>query len=154
MSASLRNGRVQSLMVLLRLSGSSGALISNCSMYDSRWPPLKPYKTAMQSHVSSIVHACVHQIFIWFCCALFYCYMIYSWWFVWCFTHILQGLCSLSGQTSYRKISWSLEAERLGVIMLVSLWNLKISRSALLSGCLSNFRWLENSKPESSRDLT
>ena len=30
---------------------------------------------------------------------------------------------SLSGKTSYRQISWSLEAVRLGVIMIVSLWN-------------------------------
>ena len=40
------------------------------------------------------------------------------------------GLDSLSAQ-SY-KISWSLEAERLDVIMIVSLWN--------LTSCLSNFR--------------
>ena len=36
----------------------------------------------------------------------------------------IQGLYSLSGKTSYRQISWSLEAARLGVIMNVSLWNL------------------------------
>ena len=35
-----------------------------------------------------------------------------------------QGLYSLSGKTSYRQISSSLEAARLGVIMIVSLWNL------------------------------
>ena len=34
-----------------------------------------------------------------------------------------QGLYSLSGKTSYRQISWSLEAARLDVAMVVSLWN-------------------------------
>ena len=33
------------------------------------------------------------------------------------------GIHSLSGKTSYHKISWSLEAARLYVIVLVSLWN-------------------------------
>ena len=32
------------------------------------------------------------------------------------------GLYSLSGKTSYRQISWSLEAARLDVAMVVSLW--------------------------------
>ena len=36
----------------------------------------------------------------------------------------LQGLYSLSVKTSYRQISRSLEAARLGVIMIVSFWNL------------------------------
>ena len=35
-----------------------------------------------------------------------------------------QGLYSLSGKMSYRQISWSLEAARLYVAMVVSLWNL------------------------------
>ena len=52
----------------------------------------------------------------------------------------LQGLYSLSGKTSYRKISWSLGAARLGVIMIVSLWNLTGISAALLPRCLSNFR--------------
>ena len=34
------------------------------------------------------------------------------------------GIYSLSGETSYRQISWSLETAKLGVIMIVSLWNL------------------------------
>ena len=34
------------------------------------------------------------------------------------------GLYSLSGKTSYRHISWSLEAARFDVIIIVSLWNL------------------------------
>ena len=44
--------------------------------------------------------------------------------------HLL-GLYSLSGKTSYRKISWSLEAARFGF---------KLFQSALLPRCLSNFR--------------
>ena len=43
-----------------------------------------------------------------------------------------QGLYSLSGKTSCRQISWSLEAARLDVIMIISLWNLTV--------CLSHFR--------------
>ena len=49
-------------------------------------------------------------------------------------------LYSLSGKTSYRQISRSLEAARLGVIVIVSLWNLTDSSAALLPECLSNFR--------------
>ena len=52
----------------------------------------------------------------------------------------IQGLYSLSGKTSYRQISWSLEAARLGVIMIVSLWNLTGISAALLPRCLLNFR--------------
>ena len=37
--------------------------------------------------------------------------------------HFVEGLCSLSGWT-YGKISRSLEATRLGVMMIMSLWNL------------------------------
>ena len=51
-----------------------------------------------------------------------------------------QGLYSLSGKTSCRQISWSLEAARLGVIMIVSLWNLTGIPAALLPRCLLNFR--------------
>ena len=36
-------------------------------------------------------------------------------------THILQGFYSLNEKTSNRQISWSLEAARLDVIMIVSL---------------------------------
>ena len=55
------------------------------------------------------------------------------------------GLYSLSGKTSYRQISWSLEAARLSVIVIVSHWNLTGISAALLPRCLSNFRaeiWL------------
>ena len=50
------------------------------------------------------------------------------------------GLYSLSGKTSYRKISWSLEAARFGFQLFQSLWNLAGTSAALLSRCLSNFR--------------
>ena len=51
-----------------------------------------------------------------------------------------QGLYSLSGKTSYRKISWSLEAARFGFKLFQSLWNLAGTSAALLPRCLSNFR--------------
>ena len=47
---------------------------------------------------------------------------------------------SQSSKTSYRKISWSPEAARLSVIIIVSLWNLTGISAALLPMCLSNFR--------------
>ena len=40
-------------------------------------------------------------------------------------------LYSISGRTSYRKISWSLEAARLDVIMIVSLWDVTGISAAL-----------------------
>ena len=50
------------------------------------------------------------------------------------------GLHSLSGKTSYRKITWSLEAARFGFKLIQSLWNLAGTSAALLPRCLSNFR--------------
>ena len=50
------------------------------------------------------------------------------------------GLYSLSGKTSYRKISWSLEAARFWFKLFQSLWNLVGTSAALLPRCLSNFR--------------
>ena len=50
------------------------------------------------------------------------------------------GLYSLSGKTSYRQISWSLEAARLDVAMIVSLWNLTGTSAAALPRYLPNFR--------------
>ena len=50
------------------------------------------------------------------------------------------GLYSLSGKTSYRKISWSLKAARFGFKLVQSLWNLAGTSAALLPRCLSNFR--------------
>ena len=43
-------------------------------------------------------------------------------------------------ETSYRQILWRLEAARLDVMMIVSLWNLTGISAALLPICLSNFR--------------
>ena len=70
------------------------------------------------------------------------------------------GLClySLSGKMSYRQISWSFEAARLDVIMIVSLWNLTGISAALLPMCLSTFRmigkvWTQSHRFETSRDL-
>ena len=53
---------------------------------------------------------------------------------------MLLGLYSLSGKTSYRKISWSLEAARFGFRLFQSLWNLAGTSAAALPRCLSNFR--------------
>ena len=58
--------------------------------------------------------------------------------------HILrpsdQGLYSLSGKTSYRQISWSLEAARMYVAMVVSLWNLTGTSVSVLPRYVPNFR--------------
>ena len=54
--------------------------------------------------------------------------------------HHSQGLYSLSGRTSYHKISWSLEATRFGCRLFQSLWNLTGTSAAVLPRCLSNFR--------------
>ena len=50
------------------------------------------------------------------------------------------GLYSLSGRTSYRKISLSPEVARLDSIVIVSLLNLTGMSAAALPMCLSNFR--------------
>ena len=52
----------------------------------------------------------------------------------------LLGLYSLSCKTSHRQISWSIEAARLGIIIIVAFWNLTGISVALLSRCLSNFK--------------
>ena len=49
-----------------------------------------------------------------------------------------------SGRTYYCKISWSFEVARLGVIMIVSLYNLTCTSAALLPKCLSNIRAIGN----------
>ena len=69
---------------------------------------------------------------------------------------ITLGLYSLSGKTSYRQISWSLEAARLCVIMIVSHWNLTGISAALLPSCLSNCRAIEKvySRISRLRDFT
>ena len=55
----------------------------------------------------------------------------------------IQRLYSLSGKTSYRKISWSLEAARFGSKLFQSLWNLAGTSAALLPRCLPNFRAIQ-----------
>ena len=53
---------------------------------------------------------------------------------------IPQVLYSLSGKTSYQQISLSFEAAKLGVIMIVSLWNVTGISAAVLPRYLSHFR--------------
>ena len=53
---------------------------------------------------------------------------------------IHQGPVSISEKTSYRKISWSLEATRFVFRVVRSLWNLTGTSAALLPMCLSNFK--------------
>ena len=62
-----------------------------------------------------------------------------------------QGLYSLSGKTSYHQISWSLEAARLGVVMIASLWNLTGILAALVPRCLLNFRAIRKIRTRISR---
>ena len=57
------------------------------------------------------------------------------------------GLYSLSGKTSYRQISWSLEAARLDVAMVVSLWNLTGTSAAVLRSCGKTSYGLVNRGP-------
>ena len=54
------------------------------------------------------------------------------------------GLYSLSGRTSYRKISWSLEAARFGFKLFQSLWHLTGTSAAQLPRCLSNVRGIRS----------
>ena len=58
------------------------------------------------------------------------------------FPMIHLGLYSLSGKTSYGKISGSLEAARFGFRLFQSLWNLTGTSAAVLPRCLLNFRAL------------
>ena len=69
-----------------------------------------------------------------------------------------QDLYSLGGWSSYRKISWSLEAARLDAIMIVSLWIWQESRQRCCCCACRISERLEKYKPESrdfeiSRDL-
>ena len=65
-----------------------------------------------------------------------------SWGFQWLKESLWcsQGLYSLSGQTSYRKILWSLEALRFGFKLFKSFWNLTGTSAAKLRRCLSNVK--------------
>ena len=66
-----------------------------------------------------------------------------------CWSHSASAIsrASLSGRASYRTISSSLEAARLDLIMMVSLWNFTGSSAVLLPMVLSNCT-VEKSKPE------
>ena len=68
-------------------------------------------------------------------------YMLYSSWYK---THS-PGLYSLSGKTSYRQISRSLEAARFNIILIVSLWN----STGISTALLSNSERLKKHKAES-----
>ena len=61
------------------------------------------------------------------------------------------GLYSLSGRTSYRKISRSLEATRFEFKLPQSLWNLTATQEALLPRGLSNFRAIRSLQHQISR---
>ena len=52
----------------------------------------------------------------------------------------IPGLYSLSAKTYYRQISWSLEAARFDVLIIVLLWNLTEISAAMLPRGLSNFK--------------
>ena len=56
------------------------------------------------------------------------------------FVHNIQGLYSLSGQTSYHKNSWSLEAAKFGFRLFQPFWTLTSTSAAPLPRCLLNFR--------------
>ena len=74
------------------------------------------------------------------------------------------GLYSLSGRTSYRKISWSLEATRFGFRLFQSLWNLTAPRqqccrdacqiSKRYDNCNIKSRGFETSRDLAVRHLT
>ena len=66
------------------------------------------------------------------------------------------GPVSISDMTSYRKISRSLDAARLVVQIIVSLWNLTGTLAAVLLRCLSKFRAIGQFLPSISwlRDFT
>ena len=54
------------------------------------------------------------------------------------------GLYSISGKTSYRQISSSLEAARLDVIVILSPWNFTGISAALLPSCMWIFQAIGN----------
>ena len=58
----------------------------------------------------------------------------------------VQGLYSLSGRTSYRKILWSLEAARFKFRLFQSLCNLTGTSAAVLLRSSSNFRSIQSLK--------
>ena len=69
----------------------------------------------------------------------------------WIYSIVTLGLYSLSGKMFYHQISWSFEAARLGVMMIISLWNLTGISAVQLPRCLSNFRAIRNDSNQISR---
>ena len=65
--------------------------------------------------------------------------------------HMSLRALSLSGRASYHKISWSLEALWLDVIIKITLCNLTGISAALLPRCLPNLRAIGKVKPRISR---
>ena len=61
------------------------------------------------------------------------------------------GPVSISEKTSFRRISWSLEAARFVFRSVRSLWNLTGTSAALLPMCLSNFKAIRQFKVLFSR---
>ena len=98
-----------------------------------------------------LLHICARSIdwyFSWQIVSYIFVITIFVWRFLPSAFRLL-GLYSLSGKTAYHRISWSLEATRLGVIMIVPFWNLTSNSATLLPRRLSSFRAMEKSKLES-----
>ena len=64
---------------------------------------------------------------------------------------VSQGPVSISDKTSYRKMTWSLEAARFVFRIVRSLWNLIGTSAALLPMCISNFKAMRYFKLSVSR---
>ena len=88
---------------------------------------------------------------------------IQAWDITWCYQssrttsmHTHQGPVSISENTSFRKISLSLEAARFVFRIVRSLWNLTGTSTAVLPMCLSNFKAIRQFKVPISwlRDFT
>ena len=74
----------------------------------------------------------------------------------WGFWRQKHGPVLISEKTSYRRISWSLEATRFVFRIVPSFWNLTGTSAALLPMCLSNFKAIRQFKVPISwlRDFT
>ena len=65
--------------------------------------------------------------------------------------HWDMGPVAISDKTSYRKISWSIDAAKFVFIIVRSLWNLTCTSTALPPTCLSNFTAIRSFKLPISR---
>ena len=87
--------------------------------------------------------------------------IIYDWFFVDsldAFSYTIQGLCSLSGRTSYHKISWSFEARDSGLDFPIAVKNWQAPRpQRCRTACQISQRWdhynMQSCGFETSRDL-